>query len=874
MIHLSDKHPHTQKSTIDVNLESEYKRFAGMTQEQIFSEFTTGENGIEADKAQELLEKNGRNIVSDEKRKPWYLFLLKSFKDEFIIVLLLLGIISIVLQDHLGATIIFILAIISGMLRFVQDYRAYLASEKLKHLIHTHVDVRRGGQTEKVDIDQIVLGDLVELGTGAIIPADLYIIQSKDLFISQSMFTGESVPVEKKSGICDTSKGSTELDNICLMGCNVVSGSGIGVVIKTGKSTYLGTIAQTVENNKGKTNFEIGLSKVTNTLVRYMILIVIGVFIINGLVKKDWLQAFMFAISVAVGITPGMLPMIVNATLAKGAQFLAKKKTIVKNISSIQNFGAMDVLCTDKTGTLTMDEVQLQRYMNIDGQDDRGILDYAFLNSYFSTGIKNLIDRAVISYGNEHGVKEDVSNYKKIDEIPFDYERKLMSVVIENEEGNHRLITKGAIEEVLKACSTARDEQKDLPITDELMKKIMSHADELNEQGMHVIAIAQKEEQFDTKTFGKADETNMTFIGYIAFLDPPKPDVADAVKEIYGAGVDIKIITGDAGLVAEKICQQVGIRKQNTLLGTELEKMTEEELKKSVETVNIFARVSPMQKQRIVDVLRINGHVVGYMGDGVNDAPSLRHADVGISVDSATDIAKESSDIILLEKSLSVLSNGIYEGRKIYGNIMKYMKMALSSNFGNVFSVLVASILLPFLPMIPIQILIQNLIYDFTQIAIPWDNVDKEFLQKPKKWDTKSLVSFMNVMGITSSIFDVCTFAVLWFILGFATVGQQTYFQTGWFMEGLISQTLIVHFIRTSKIPFIQSRADIRLLLSTAGGITAAFLIPQILHSVSSFNFALMPAQYYPWMILTILAYAVTIEIVKRFYIKKHGSWL
>ena len=855
-------------------LESEYRRLSSQSTAQILDEYHTQIAGLDEVTCTSLLETHGRNVVLDDTKKPWYVFLFTSFTDEFILILLALAVVSVVLQDRLGALIIMGLAVVSAVLRFTQDYNAYLSSEALKTMIHTHVDTRREDNLVKVDMDKIVPGDIVELGNGSIVPADLYIIQSKDLFVSQSMFTGESVPVEKKNTPCDPTKGCTELENICLMGCNVMSGSGIGVVVKTGKSTYLGQIAQTIESDKGQTNFERGINQITKTLMRYMIGVVVCVFFINGFIKKDWLQALMFAVSVAVGITPGMLPMIVNATLSKGAQFLAKKKTIVKNISAIQNLGAIDVLCTDKTGTLTVDNIELQLYMNFSGVEDQRILEYAFLNSYFSTGIKNLIDNAIIAYGLEKGLKEHIVNYKKIDEIPFDYNRKRMSIVIENTEGKHRLITKGAPEEILKICTTVREGTADLPITEDLCKKIIANTDALCEEGMHVIAIAQKHEQIDVTTFNSEHETGMTFIGYVAFLDPPKPDVAEAIKALYEAGVDVKVLTGDAPLVVRHICKEVGMRSEGLLTGTDIEAMTDEELREKVTSTNIFARLAPMQKQRVVDILRSKGHVVGYMGDGVNDAPSLRHADVGISVDSATDIAKESSDIILLEKNLMVLKDGIYEGRRIYGNIMKYIKMALSGNFGNIFSVLIASIFLPFLPMIPIQMLLQNLVYDFTQATIPWDNVDEDFILSPKKWDIDSLTRFMNVMGITSSVFDILIFSTLWFVLGYSTIEKQAFFQTGWFIEGLVSQILIVHFIRTSKIPFVQSIADFRLLLSSLAGVIVAIAIPFVLGSIESFNFTIMPIEYYFFLIVILFLYFLTVEIIKKIYIKKTGGWL
>lgn len=694
------------------------------------------------------------------------------------------------------------------------------------------------------------------------------------MFVSQSIFTGESVPVEKFSDLQNPNASSVNLDNVCFMGSNVVSGSASGVVIETGKGTYLGSIADKVDEQKEVTNFEIGIKKITNLLLRYMIIIVLGVFFINGIVKHDWLQALLFAVSVAVGITPGMLPMIINVNLSKGAQFLAKKKTIVKNLASIQNLGAIDTLCTDKTGTLTIDKVVLQKYMNVNGEEDLKVLDYAFLNSYYSTGIKNLIDRAVIEYGVENKVKDTVENYKKIDEIPFDYERKKMSIVVETPKKNYRLITKGALEEILKICNTVKYNDQIIDINQEMIDKINKNADDLHNQGMHVIAICEKGEYPGVNVFNKDDEKDMTFIGYVAFLDPPKKDVKKSLDSLERAGVTLKVLTGDSGTVTQNICRQVGIKFDNILTGVEIDQMNDEELKKRVEDTNIFARLSPMQKSRVVNLLRQNGHVVGYMGDGVNDAPSLRAADVGISVDSATDIAKESSDIILLEKSLMVLRDGVIEGRRIYGNIMKYMKMALSSNVGNVFSVLVGSIFLPFLPMIPIQILIQNLVYDMSQIAIPFDRVDKEFLKKPKKWDTKDLMNFMDVFGVTSSLFDVVTFLALWFILGFNGIDKQQFFQTGWFIEGLISQTLIVHFIRTEKIPFIESTANKLLILTTALSIVAAIIIPIVFSGIKGFNFVILPASYFIYLVIILFSYAVLVQIVKGIYIRKYKNWL
>lgn len=864
------------KSKKDEVLESEYKKYALYSKEEILNNFNTDELGLTDLEAKNRILQNGKNIVIEKNKVPWYVFLFKSFIDQFIIVLLILATLSIFLDDKLGAIIIYILAVVSAFIRFVNEYSSYLADQKLKDMIHATTDVRRGSSQdlEELNIEDIVIGDIIELGAGSIIPADLRIIESKDLFIAQSVFTGESAPVEKYVNLKSINVSSIELENICFMGSTVVSGSAVGVVIKTGKQTYLGHMASKLNEEKQITNFELGVKKITSLLIKYMVIIVLCVFLINGFIKKDWVQALMFSISIAVGITPGMLSMIINANLSKGASNLAKKKTIVKNLNSIQNLGAIDVLCTDKTGTLTIDEVVLQKYMNVEGEEDIRILEYAFLNSYYSTGIKNLIDRAITSYGIEHGMKEKISGYTKIDEIPFDYNRKKMSLVVQTPKGKHRLITKGALEEILKICTKVKYHDEIVDLTTNMINKINSNADILHSNGMHVIAISEKLEYPGIDVFEAKDETEMVFIGYIAFLDPPKKDVKVALEELKKAGVQVKVLTGDSPLVTKNICTQVGIDVNNILTGKDIEEMSEENLKDIVEVTNIFARLSPIQKERVVNALRQNGHVVGYMGDGVNDGPSLRASDVGISVDSATDIAKESSDIILLEKNLMVLKDGVIGGRIIYGNIMKYMKMTLSSNFGNVFSVLIASIFLPFLPMIPIQILIQNLIYDLSQIAIPFDTVDKEFTLKPKKWDTKDLSNFMNAFGIASSIFDVVTFLALWFILGYNSVLKQNFFQTGWFIEGTISQTLIVHFIRTAKIPFIQSIANKWLIFTTIISITLAIITPNILSNIEGFNFVKLSSNFYIYLVIILFLYAILVQLVKKWYIKKYGNWL
>ena len=878
-------------------VEQEFQKIAKTDESKLLQELACTRNGIDDEEREKRLEKYGYNDLAEMQKHSWVYFLLHSFADAFIIVLLVLAIVTFVVEsDILSGSIILALACMSAVIRFFQDYGSYRDMQKLKEMEHDTVRIqvpgKDGVEVREVPVEEVVPGDIQLIGSGDIVSGDLYLLESKDLFVSVSAFTGESIPVEKYKGVDDRIVNAAELNNICLGGSTVNSGTGVGVVVRTGKSSYLGKISSTIHTKKKETDFDKSLSKITRILITYMIVVVIFVLLINGLVKKNWLEAFLFSISVAVGITPGMLPMIVNGTLAKGAKFLAKKKTIVKNMSAIQNLGAIDVLCTDKTGTLTMDHVVLQKYLDVNGEDSHLVLNYAWMNAYYSTGVKNLIDRAILAYGEENNAQKYAGGYVKSDEIPYDFERRRMSVLISNPGGEHMggnveeilpmpqdevLITKGALESVLECCSRIRVKKEYKDIHKEDLAKINALAEELNKEGMHVIGVAAKKKNVgDTTVFHAEDETNMTFLGIIAFLDPPKPDAKEAIHGLYDAGVHVKVISGDAPVVVEHVCKLVGMKvgDQKAVTGSDLENMSDLELSSVVEKNDIFARLSPMQKKRVVDALRNNGHVVGYMGDGVNDAPSLHDADVGISVDNATDVAKASADIILLEKSLTVILNGIYEGRRIYGNILKYMKMALSSNFGNVFSVLIASIFLPFLPMLPLQILIQNLIYDFTQIAIPWDNVDDEFLQKPHKWNSASLVSFMNVMGGFSSVFDVLTFLVLWFILGYNTLAMQNYFQTGWFIEGLISQILIVQFIRTSKRPIIDSKCDSRLALASAFGIFVGISIPYLFDNLKNTVFTEIPFEYFVYLIIILALYSTTIEIVKKFYIKKYGSWL
>lgn len=860
------------KTFSDKEILTKYKLLSELSKEDLLSNLKTNINGLTDNEATNKLNKYGHNIIKEEKVKKWYHFLLESYKDPFIYILAILAIINLILGDVLGALIIAILAFISTTIRLIQDYSAYKFDQKLKGQIYTVANVLRNNQTKEIKTKNIVIGDIVELNAGAMIPADILLLETNDLFVNQSVFTGESVPVEKKSEYV-SADSVLNMQNICLMNSTVVSGSAKAVVIQTGKNTYIGQMSQNMDEKPPISNFQIGMQSVSKTLITYMIIITIAVFILNSLLHHNFMDALFFAISVAVGITPGMLPMIVNVNLSKGSKSLAKKRTLVKHMEAIENLGAIDILCTDKTGTLTQNQITLQYYRNITGNEDETILKYAYLNSYYSTGIKNIIDRAILSYAIKHDIPNKVKNYKKIDEIPFDYQRRMASVVVKNSE-NIRILTKGAVTEILNKCTQVKYQNKISELTEEIKGKVKNDVEKLINKGMQVIALAEKKEYTGQNTFNPQDEQDLVLLGYIAFLDPPKKEVKTILKKLKEVGVTTKILTGDNPAATKTICLEGGIKTDEILVGEDIERLNDEELSKKVEEVDVFARLTPIQKERIVLTLKENGHVVGYMGDGVNDAPSLSDADVGISVNSATDIAKEASDILLLEKSLNVVYDGVIEGRKVYGNIMKYMKMALSASFGDVFSVFLASICLPFLPMVPIQFLLQDLLYDLSQIAIPFDDVDQEFLSIPHKWDTGDLRTFMNTMGITASVIDLIAFIIFWFALGFNSVENQILFQTAWFIEGVISQTIIVHFIRTEKTPFIESTANKWLILSTSLCIITSMILPLILKNIADFHFTTLPFIFYIYVIVLMIVYAVLTELVKHFYIKKHHRWL
>ena len=873
---------------IEKRVESSVNRlinFSKMNLEEVYKEFDTSINGLSSKNIEDRVEKYGLNQIATEKPTPWFIELIKAFINPFVIVLLVLAIVSLITdvifaapedKSYVTVIIISIMVIVSGLLKFFQEFKSNKAAEKLKALVKTTTLVNRQDiGKQEIDIVEVVPGDIVYLAAGDMIPADIRIITSKDLFVSQSSLTGESEPVEKYPNLKERDKelGVTELDNICLLGTNIISGSATAVVIATGDDTYFGSMASSISGPKVKTSFEKGVNSVSVLLIKFMLIMVPIVFFMNGITTGEWLEALLFAISIAVGLTPEMLPMIVTSNLAKGAVSMAKHKTVVKKLDAIQNFGAMDVLCTDKTGTITLDKIVVERHLNINGEEDIRVLRHAYLNSFYQTGLRNLMDVAILDHGKEQGFNELEKNYIKVDEIPFDFSRRRMSVVLKSEDGKRQLVTKGAVEEMLSICTFAEYNGEVVELTEKIKNQVLDMVTKLHNEGMRVIAVAQKNDIPDENMFSIKDESNMVLMGYIGFLDPPKESAAEAIRALKENGVSVKVLTGDNDAVTKKVCKEVGIDSDNILLGTDIEKMDDEELSNLVNKTNIFAKLSPLQKSRIINILKNKGHTVGFMGDGINDAAALLQADVGISVDTAVDIAKESADIILLEKNLMVLEEGVIEGRRVFGNIIKYIKMTASSNFGNVFSVLIASAFLPFLPMLPIHLLIQNLLYDISQISIPWDTMDEEYLRKPRKWNADDISRFMIFIGPISSIFDIITYLVMWFVFKANTQEMQALFQSGWFIEGLLSQTLVVHMIRTKKIPFIQSRATVPVLLLTGAIVVVGIFIPFTSFG-ASIGLQALPLTYFPWLIGILLSYCILTQIVKTIYIKKFNRWL
>lgn len=849
----------------NTNLLQLYNELSKKENNTLLKEYNTTLSGLNPSIASARLKENGKNIVIKEENKSPFYFLINSFKDQFIILLIFLAIVNYFLSDLLGSIIILLIATISALIRFVQDYSVYKFNQKLKEKIYNTTTTIRGNIHKEIKIENVVVGDIITLNAGSIIPADLILLETKDLFLNQSVFTGEVNPIEKKA-ITNKNKDQVfDLDRVCLMGSSVISGKATGLVIETGPDTYLGKVGKEIKNKKELTAFDKGIKSISSMLIKYMIIISIIIIIIDGLFKQNITEAVMFALSVAVGLTPSMLPMIVNVNLTKGSKSLSKKKTLVKKIESIQNLGAIDILCTDKTGTLTEGTITLQKYIDASGKENNDILEYAYLNSYYGTGIKNIIDKAIITYATSHNI--NIDKYEKIDEIPFDYTRKKQTIAVKRN-NKVRTITKGAFEEIIKNCTTIKINKKVEPINNTYINNIKNKAKELAEKGMQVIALSEGNELEPSKY-----EENMTFIGFVAFLDPPKKDAQDTIKKLNKIGIKTKIITGDNQYATLNICKSAGLNSTNILLGSDIDKLNDEELLTKIEEVDIYARMNPLQKERIVTLYKNNNHVVGYMGDGVNDAPSLAKADVGISVNTATSIAKEASDIIILKQSLTVIYDGVIEGRKVYGNIMKYMKMALSADFGDVFSITIAAIFFPFLPLLPIQMLLQDFIYDISQLALPYDNVDKEFLQKPKKWNTKGISKFMKIMGITSSLIDILAFIIFWFILGYNNVSQASYFQTAWFVTCLATELMIIYSVRSSKNTFMKD-ASPYLNTLTIVSLILTILTPIILTKISSFHFEVLPPVFYIYLILLILLYFFIVRIIKKIYIKKYGEWL
>lgn len=793
-------------------------------------------------------------------------------------MLALLLVVSAATKDFEASIVMGLMILFSAGLHFVQESRSQKASLELKELIETTCSVTRNGKPKEIPIDEVVPGDIVNLSTGDIIPADARLVWTKDLFVNQSSLTGESMPIEKFVQLKKEKEydqlTALDLENLLFMGTDVLSGQGQVVVVKTGKETLFGDIAAQFSKSRGETSFDRGVKNVSKLLIHFMLVMVPTVFLLNGLSKGDWSEAFFFSIAVAVGLTPEMLPMIITSNLAKGAITMSKKKVIVKELNAIQNLGAMDVLCTDKTGTITEDKVVLIRHTNCNGEESDRVLELAYMNSNYQTGWKNVMDHAVIEYFNENCEQDDLGSIEKIDEIPFDFSRRRLTVAVKD--GNQDImITKGAVEEMLKVCQYVELEGEVLPLTKELQDKLEEVSIKMNKEGMRVLGVAYKSNVHSSAVYSIADEAEMVLVGFMGFcfLDPPKQSSITAIQSLHEHGVNVKVLTGDNEIVAQKICKDVGIEVTRYVLGTELETMDDEELMTATEEVNLFAKLNPTQKARIIALLQQKGHTVGFMGDGINDAPALRTADVGISVDTAADITKEASSIILLEKSLIVLEDGVLEGRTVFGNMMKYIKMTISSNFGNVFSVLVASAFLPFLPMLSIQLLVQNLIYDIAQLAIPWDKMDPEDLKKPAIWGTSDLLRFTFSIGPISSIFDILTFLLMWFVFQANTVSEAALFHSGWFVIGLITQTVVVHVIRTKKIPFVQSRASMSVTIATLAVIAAAIWIPGSPLG-TFFDFVALPASYWGWMILIVAAYIGTTQIVKTIYIKVNKQWL
>jgi Mg2+-importing ATPase len=849
-------------------------------------------DGLGVDQVEERLERYGPNVVAQEKAPPFLLQILERFVTNPINVLLTaLALITWftgnATSDRIAALIMFAMVVMAVFVAHFQEARSSRAVEQLRRMVSNTATARREAEEEpgedddedalplrtirklEIEIDALVPGDIVFLSAGDMVPADLRLLAAKDLFVNQSALTGESMPVEKFAGADADAKGALEARSLCFMGSNVVSGSATAVIAATGANTYFGALAGSLIGQRVQTSFDRGVQRFAWLMLRFMALMVPVVFLVNGLTKHDWFEAFMFAVAVAVGLTPEMLPMIVAINLAKGALKMARKDVVVRRLSAIQNFGAIDVLCTDKTGTLTQDRVILERHTDINGDEDERVLEYAWLNSHHQTGLKNLLDLAVLERTEGETAARLQAAYTLVDEVPFDFSRRRMSVIVRDRDGRHFLIAKGAVAETLGVCThVALGDAVDAMGADK-SREVLAVARDMNEEGFRALALGMREIEAKP-AYSRDDEKDLTLMGFIAFLDPPKDSAAEAIRALEANGVAVKILTGDNDVVARNVCRQVGIQVDNYLVGPQVEAMGDDELTAAARTTQVFARLNPQQKVRVIQALHRDGHVVGFLGDGINDGPALRAADVGISVDTAVDIAKESADIILLEKSLLVLEEGVIEGRQVFGNILKYIKMTASSNFGNMFSMIGASALLPFLPMLPVQVLLNNLLYDFSQTSVASDEVDAEYLAQPRQWDLKAITRFMLCVGPISSIFDYATFALLWFVLGANAPDHQQLFQTGWFVESLLSQTLVVHVIRTGRIPFLQSTASLPLIVTGVVICLVGVLLP-FLPFGAWFGFVPLPAPYWLALPLILAAYLGLTQVVKARLIRRFG---
>ena len=869
-----------KKITENINLAEEILRdYSKKDVESVLKELNTSADGLSVVNIEEKINEYGRNSIELENNNMIVKKIKNAIINPFNIVLIMVAIITFITdvvipvqKDYTTFLLIISTIIISAIISLYQETKSDNAAKKLKKMISNKIDVIRDDVQTLVDVEEVVPGDIVKLSSGDMIPGDVRFIEVKDLFIDQASLTGESNPVEKFSEYKDCDS-ITDIPNIGFMGTNIVSGRATAVVLTTGVRTYFGSMARSLYSVNEKNSFEKGIDNVSKLLIKFMVIMLPIIVVVNFYTKSNWWDSLIFAITIAVGLTPEMLPVIMTSTMAKGAVDMSKKKTIVKRISAIQTFGEMNILCTDKTGTLTEDEIVLERYMDVEGNENIRILKHAFLNSYFQTGLKNLIDVAIISRAEKEKLNILKEKYTREDEIPFDFSRRRMSVVLRDDTGKRQLITKGAVDEIISICSYIDFNGVAIEMTEEHKKRAYEVYKKYNNEGLRVLAVAQKNNIHGVETFGVADESDMVLIGFVGFLDPPKSSAKQAIDTLKKNGVDTIVLTGDSEGVALNVCKKVGINIEHRLTGKDIENMTDEELKSAAPKCHMYSKLSPMQKQRVVRIYQELGNTVGYMGDGINDSPPLKQADVGISVDTAVDIAKETADIILLEKDLNVLEEGVVNGRKTFTNVLKYIKMATSGNFGNMISIIIASIFLPFLPLLPIHILIQNLLCDFAQIGMPFDNIDNEYIKKPKKWNTKGIKSFMFAFGIISTILDLMCFAVLWFILKFDSPEKATLFQTGWFAFGIISQTLIIHMIRTHKVPFIQSRASKQLLVSTFL-ITIVTIIITFTDIAKAFDLEKLPIQYVMWIGALLVIYAGIIQIYKKYYVKKNKKWL